>query len=102
MEYNRENRYLMFSYVFFHPDHVIPVIELIAAGMELTDFGESHMRMEGGTVVGEIGIFFRGIADAGIQIQYAHLLQPLFKSFIQHSAHTHFLCIMSEIYTQLC
>ena len=100
MEYNRENRYLMFSYVFFHPDHVIPVIELIAAGMELTDFGESHMRMEGGTVVGEIGIFFRGIADAGIQIQYAHPLKSLFKGFIKHSAQALFFSIVIKIDAQ--
>ena len=44
----------------FHPDHVIPVPELVAAVVELARHGIAHMFMKPDAVQGQIVILFSG------------------------------------------
>ena len=71
-----------------HPDHVIQTAKLIAAFMKFTHLGISHMLMEIFTVLCQILIFGNRIRDAGIQIDYSHLLQCFLQSSVQSSAIT--------------
>ena len=50
----------------FHPDHVIPVPELVAAVVELARHGIAHMFMKPDAVQGQIVILFFGFPDSGV------------------------------------
>jgi hypothetical protein len=60
----------MFSNALFHPHHVIPSVELIAAVMEFSHASEPHSFMETDAVFVEIFIFFGRTGDAGVKVQY--------------------------------
>ena len=58
----------MFADDLFHPDHVVPAAEFIAALMKFSDFDIAQMFMELFAVSGEIFVFSDRICDAGIQV----------------------------------
>ena len=59
----------------FHPDHIVPAIEFIAAFVECPDFSEAHVRVELFAVPRQVLVFLDGIADAGVEIGNAPALQ---------------------------
>ena len=54
----------MFSDDLFHPDHIIPGIELESTFMEMTNKFITHFFVESDTVIGQILILFFRISDA--------------------------------------
>ncbi len=71
----------------FHPYHVIPASEFIAALMKCSDFCISEMRMEIRAVCCQVFIILIRIADAGIQIQNTHFFKRLFHRLVEHPPH---------------
>ena len=57
--------------------------------------------MELRAVLRQIFVFDLRVADAGVQVQDAHGLQPVGKGFVQHPAHAAFLGIVIQIDGQL-
>ena len=76
----------MFTYLFFHPDHIIPVVEFVTAFMELTYKTISHMSVKFHTVFVKMFIFLWRIGNAGIHIENSLSLQSVFQSVIQKTA----------------
>ena len=66
-----------------HSYHIIPSPELISAFVKFSDFCISEMLVEFGTVFRQVFILFRGISDAGIQIENA----ISFSSFLRLTLH---------------
>lgn len=87
----------MFPDDFFHPDHVVPAVQFIAAVFEGTTEVEAEMFVELGTVFVEIFVLYFGVADAGIKIQNAHGFQAVGEGFVEFSAETAFFCVIVEV-----
>ena len=86
---------------FFHPNHVVPAPELIAAVVEGTGQREAQMFVELGAVFGEVFVLHLRVADAGIQVQDAHGLQPVGQRLVQSTAHAVFPGVVVQVDGQL-
>lgn len=53
----------------FHPDHIVPVIEFIAALIKFPNKPVTQMLMKEYAVSGQIGILCFRISNAGVQIE---------------------------------
>ena len=58
----------------FHPHHIVPAAELVAAVAEGAAQRKTEMRVELGAVFGQVFVLYLREADAGIQVQNAHIL----------------------------
>ena len=58
----------MLSYELFHPDQVVPAVELVAALMEFSHHAVSKVFMEFGAVFGEMFIFVIRVSDADVNV----------------------------------
>ena len=58
---------------FFHPDHVIPTVILIAAFFESSHQPVAEMGMEIHAVVVKVFVILFGNADTGFHIEDSHL-----------------------------
>ena len=79
----------MLADAFLHPDHVVPAAELVSALLESAGEGEAHVRVKVCAVAGEIFVLFLWPAEAGVQIQDAHLGQPTLKLGIKYPSQPH-------------
>ena len=76
----------MFTYLFFHPDHIIPGMKFISALVKFSDQTISHMRMKFNTVVIQMWIFFWSTGDAGIHVENSLSLQGVLQSVVQKAS----------------
>ena len=85
----------------FHPDHVVPAAELVPAVVEGADQCEAQMLVEPGAVPGQVFVLRLRVADAGIQVQDAHGLQPVGQRLVQSTAHAVFPGVVVQVDGQL-
>ena len=87
----------MFADNFFHPDHVVPAVEFVAAVFEGSAEVEAEVFVELGAVFVEIFVLYFGVADAGIKIQNTHGFQAVGEGFVEFSAETTFFGVMVQV-----
>ena len=59
----------MFADKFLHPNHIVPLVELVTALFECADKSETHMLVELHTVVCQMPIFIVRIRNTSIHIK---------------------------------
>ena len=85
--HHRQRRICMVTDVLFHPDHVIPPPELIAALMEFAHHPVAQLFVEPDAVPCQIGVAFAHRAgDAGVHIEEMPPPQFLFQGIVEQSA----------------
>lgn len=87
---------------FFHPDHVVPAPELIAAVVEGTGQCEAQMFVELGAVFGEVFVLHLRVADAGVEVEGTHGLEPVGQRLIEGAAQSAAPGVVVEVDGQLC
>ena len=87
---------------FFHPDHVVPAPELIAAVVEGTGQREAQMLVELGAVFGEVFVLRLRVADAGVEVEDTHGLEPVGQRLIEGAAQSAAPGVVVEVDGQLC
>ena len=85
----------------FHPDHAVPVLELIAAAGKVGNRGKSQFLMKLLAVSGKVGILFLWEGNAGIEVGKAHFFQKRFHLLIEEPTHTAAAGILVQIDGQL-
>lgn len=88
--------------IFFHPDHVVPAPELIAAVVEGTGRCEAQMLVELGAVFGEVFVLRLRVADAGVEVEDTHGLEPVGQRLIEDAAQSAAPGVVVEVDGQLC
>ena len=73
---------------FFHPNHVVPTIELAATKMKMCHPLVAHSFMKTNTLMGEVFIFVFYVGDTSIQIENALFLESGFQSIMEFHTNT--------------
>lgn len=84
-----------------HTDHIVPAAELVAAVVEGAREGEAKMGVELGTVFCEVFVLFLRVADAGVEVQDAHPLEPVGQRLVEGTAQSAAPGIVVEVDGQL-
>ena len=58
----------MISDMFFHPNHIVPAVKLIAALVKLSHHPVSQTFVKFHAVPGQIGVLPGGIGDTGVEV----------------------------------
>lgn len=82
----------------FHPHHVIPCSEFVAAFIKPADHAITKMRVILGTVVRQMLIRLIRPAYAGFKVYYALSTGKALKRGVQHFADAHFAAVAPQIY----
>ena len=85
----------------FHPHHVIPCSEFVAAFIKPADHAITKMRVILGTVVRQMLIRLIRPAYAGFKVYYALSTGKALKRGVQHFADAHFAAVAPQIYRRL-
>ena len=85
----------------FHPDHIVPAPEFIAAAAEGAGKRKAQMCVEVGTVPVQVGVLLPGHTDAGVEVEDTHGLQPQGKFVVQLASQTAFPGVVVQIDGQL-
>ena len=81
----------------FHPDHIVPPVEFIAALGKPSDHPVTKMGVKMDAVQRQEFIFRLRIGDAGIQIQDALFPQYVFQSLIQFPPNTRSFAVRMHV-----
>ena len=76
----------MFANDLFHPDHVVPAPELVAAPREGTNQFKTEMPVKMHAAAREVLVFGAWPGDAGVEIEDPHLAQPCFQFPVEPAA----------------
>lgn len=94
-------RVRMLTEELFHPHHVVPCSEFIAAFIKPADHAITKMRVILGTVVRQMLIRLIRPAYAGFKVYYALSTGKALKRGVQHFADAHFAAVAPQIYRRL-
>ena len=76
----------MFADDLFHPDHVVPAPELVAALRKGTGQFKTEMAVEMRAVACEVLVFGAWPGDAGVEVEDPHLAQSCFQFPVEPAA----------------
>src|SRR5574344_2880000 len=91
VESYRLHRHCVHTYALLHPHHIIPSVELVAALGKASDHVKPKVSMKLDAVVSDVWVFISCTGDAGIHVEYSHLLQFCLQRVVQQPANT-FAC----------